>query len=176
MGTVYKIQYRELNYENVSLGTPFVFKSNKLKSNFDWFFKKGEKYPREDFINKNPYTFEMRNCHKHLKRHISYKPFLDQIEIFNNLFKNNFVSHIIFASPTNYSKNYGTHSDRMDVILHQSLGEIYIEFKDYKVICKLENDDNYLWIPRGTYHKIRPTGNRITNSFGVEGENPMLLY
>lgn len=176
MGTLHKIQHRELTYQTISLGIPFVFRSQKLKTDLNWFFHKGEKYLDKDFMNKNPYTFEMRHCHKHLKGHYSYKQFEAQISYFKKFFPNNLISHIMFASFTEQAKNYGRHKDQMDVILHQSLGEIFVEFPEYKAVCKLENNDYYLWIPRSTTHHVTSKLNRLTNSFGVEGEDPIILY
>ena len=85
------------------------------------------------------------------------------------------ITNIAFCGFGQYSGSYPRHKDSMDVFLIQVINECKITIGDAE---EPSNDDtvmtmkagNFVWIPRGTWHKLEPTVSRVTFSFGVEGD------
>lgn len=85
------------------------------------------------------------------------------------------ITNIAFCGFGHNSGSYPRHADNMDVFLVQVVGDCPI------TIGKSEepsDDDTHLvmtpgdaiWIPRKTYHQLKPIKSRVTFSFGFESD------
>ena len=72
----------------------------------------------------------------------------------------------IYASLSRQSSTFGRHSDSMDVLLVQAIGETGYRFDDGKTITLKPNDG--LIIKKGIYHEPIISGPRATLSFSWE--------
>ena len=98
----------------------------------------------------------------------------------------NFISCITFSGFTETSRNLDIHQDAMDVLYLQGLGSvvwsIWKSSIDADVILPEQGEcifqetftpGDLIWIPRGTYHHVKPLETRVGFSFGIEGKpNP----
>jgi hypothetical protein len=98
-------------------------------------------------------------------------------------YKNNISCHA-YCGFTNYSKSFNIHKDQMDVLYLQVIGntewsiwESDIDEKDItsdQAECVYKENfipGKWIWVPRGTYHLVKPITPRIGFSFGIEN-NP----
>tara|TARA_R110000824_G_scaffold252206_3_gene440952 strand:- start:1397 stop:1834 length:438 start_codon:yes stop_codon:yes gene_type:complete len=72
----------------------------------------------------------------------------------------------VYASLSHRSSTFGRHSDSMDVLLVQAIGETGYRFDDGKTITLKPNDG--LIIKKGIYHEPIISGPRVTLSFSWE--------
>ena len=100
-------------------------------------------------------------------------------------YKNNITCHA-YCGFTNYSKSFNIHKDQMDVLYLQVIGDtewsIWESDSNEKEIspdqgkCILKDKfipGKWIWVPRGTYHFVKPITPRVGFSFGIEnGPNP----
>ena len=85
------------------------------------------------------------------------------------------VTNIAFCGFGQDSGSYPRHKDRMDVFLLQMIGECKITIgyteepsdADQTVIMQ---PGDCVYLPRGTWHQLRPTVSRVTFSFGFESD------
>jgi mannose-6-phosphate isomerase-like protein (cupin superfamily) len=91
------------------------------------------------------------------------------------------ISNIAFVGIGPHSGSFSRHKDMMDVLLYQAIGKVPITIgkneepseKDLQITL---NPGDYVWIPRGWWHKLNPINSRVTFSFGVEGDFDPATY
>jgi ribosomal protein L16 Arg81 hydroxylase len=98
----------------------------------------------------------------------------------------NLISCITFSGFTETSRSLDIHQDSMDVLYLQGIGSVvwsvWKSSIDAAVILPEQGEcifqetftpGDLIWIPRGTYHHIKPLETRVGFSFGIEGKpNP----
>lgn len=95
----------------------------------------------------------------------------DVVKEMERVFHKNQITNIAFFGVGRNTHSYPLHKDTMDVFLVQVLGQIQLQVDKEE---KLFTPGEYVYIPRGTEHKITPKESRVTFSFGVEGHiNPI---
>ena len=111
------------------------------------------------------------------------------------VFTKNQITCIAFSCFTKEGKSFSIHKDKMDVYYLQVLGTVRFELWEQtndslgpvlsaSGLTNAEIDANFrrffyrdmmpgdfIWVPRGTFHKVIPYESRVGMSFGVEG-NP----
>ena len=103
-------------------------------------------------------------------------------------YKNNISCHA-YCGFTNYSKSFNIHKDQMDVLYLQVIGDtewsIWESDLDEKEItpdqgkCILKEKfipGKWIWVPRGTYHFVKPITPRVGFSFGIENNPDPATY
>jgi hypothetical protein len=103
-------------------------------------------------------------------------------------YKNNISCHA-YCGFTDHSKSFEIHKDKMDVLYLQVIGntewsiwesdlnEMNITPDQGKCIFNEKfMPGKWIWVPRGTYHFVKPFGPRIGFSFGVEGDPDPSIY
>jgi hypothetical protein len=105
-------------------------------------------------------------------------------KIMNDLKKtftlNNINCHT-YSGFTETSESFGIHKDKMDVLYLQSIGSVIwsvwesdinkseiLPEQGKCVFKETFTPGDLIWIPRGTYHHVKPLGPRVGFSFGVE--------
>lgn len=89
----------------------------------------------------------------------------------------NRITNIAFTGIGKNSDSYPWHKDSMDVFLVQVLASVELAVEG------INNDEpfwfnpgDYVWIPRGTHHRVTPHDSRVSFSFGVEGDPDPSIY
>ena len=103
-------------------------------------------------------------------------------------YKNNITCHA-YCGFTNHSKSFNIHKDQMDVLYLQIIGDtewsIWESDLDEKEItmdqgkCILTEKfipGKWIWVPRGTYHFVKPITPRVGFSFGIENNPDPATY
>lgn len=170
--------------QNISLGIPYL-KENVYSLNSDWnlIFKILDRY----VINEYPLTVNSDKFKIHIEWLEKYaydllEDFtLEHIENMKTIFYKNKISLIAFLGVGPQSDSYPIHKDKMDVLLMQRSNSISLSLcngpEENHTMCEtVMKPGDMVWIPRGTYHRIKPSGNRITFSFGVEGDPNPITY
>jgi hypothetical protein len=103
-------------------------------------------------------------------------------------YKNDITCHA-YCGFTDYSKSFNIHKDKMDVLYLQVVGDvewsIWKSNIDEKDITPDQGECVYkekfipgkwIWVPRGTYHLVKPITPRIGFSFGIENDHDPSTY
>lgn len=92
----------------------------------------------------------------------------ETVDNMRSFFEGHTITNIAFMGLGKTTKSYPWHKDKMDVFLVQVLSTItlHVEGEEERELRPGE----YVWIPRGTHHEVKPQGSRVTFSFGVEGD------
>jgi hypothetical protein len=103
-------------------------------------------------------------------------------ELKRAFYKNNISCHA-YCGFTDYSKSFSIHKDQMDVLYLQVVGDVEwgiwksdIDEKDItpdQGECVYKENfipGKWIWVPRGTYHLVKPITPRIGFSFGIENK------
>jgi mannose-6-phosphate isomerase-like protein (cupin superfamily) len=85
------------------------------------------------------------------------------------------ITNIAFCGFGQYSGSYPRHKDSMDVFLIQVISECqitigYNEEPRNADETRLMRPGDAVWIPRGTWHQLKPKTSRVTFSFGFESD------
>ena len=143
-----------------------------ISEEFDWtrYMDLMDNHP-EDMYDRNTRKFRigLNNFHSRPSAPPFAKKIVDEMKEVFSLHSNN-ITNIAFSGFGLNSDSYPWHKDGMDVFLVQVLNAIELrvegvnEEKDFWF-----TPGEYVWIPRGTHHRITPHKSRVTFSFGVEG-------
>ena len=85
------------------------------------------------------------------------------------------ITNIAFCGFGQDSGSYPRHKDSMDVFLLQMIGECkitigYTEEPSDDDETRIMQPGDCVYLPRGTWHQLRPTVSRVTFSFGFESD------
>lgn len=99
-------------------------------------------------------------------------------------FPRNYISCHGYCGFTNYSKSFEIHKDLVDVLYLQVIGDtewsVWESDSDEREITPDQAKciatehfmpGKWIWVPRGTYHLVKPLGPRLGFSFGI-GNDP----
>jgi len=147
--------------------------------------------PRKTMGNVEKNNFQLQNFHQRPSAPKLLRNMIAQLE--KKFYKNN-ISLIAFGSIGISAQSFDIHRDVMDVIYMQGLGNVdFSIWEAHKeglpsnlehggrdgvssILRKKFKKYDICWIPRGTYHLIKPINTRVGFSFGIEGNVDPCTY
>lgn len=165
--------------QHISLGIPYIkHKAYPIETEWDSIMKMMDAYIENDSplsINNAKFKIQIQWIERHGKDFLDHFA-LEHIENMKSVFYKNYISLIAFLGFGPEADSSGIHKDSMDVLLMQKANNVGFalynsENPEDKLVEFMLQPGDMVWIPRGTWHRIQPYGNRVTYSFGVE-QNP----
>lgn len=170
------------------------YRENICQFDHDWnYFAELSDNAIKPLYSRKQFVVELLQSQLNKKLELPAKRFVSQLR---KRFPKNIISLICFQSFGAGTENYAVHKDKMDVIILQRLGNIEFSFlkteddisspinikpevaekNDYELVKLILKPGDMVYIPRGTYHYIKPLESRMTYSFGIENKPAVVEY